>query len=111
MGYRTVVIVDNDRIDQAKDNPEFGTNFYNMVLAGARKWSTARPSVTDGVCTVVEQNHADVVNLLLVNSLHAESLAQTAHWYNPTKQLDMLRAAALKLGYRLTKIPESQLPD
>lgn len=96
-------------IDEARNNPSFGKHFYDMITAGH---SVLPPHNTiRQICSVVEQSHADVVNLLLVDSLKATSLTQRRDWNNPSIQLDILKDAAQKLGYRLTKLPKSQQED
>lgn len=96
MGFRTVVIINNDRLDAIQDPV-----LKDAVLGW---WSRGnQPIRWAGPYNVVEQCHADVVSLLKVDSLQATLMASDNGWYLEDNGLRLLKDAADKLGYRLVR--------
>jgi hypothetical protein len=95
MGFRTIVIINNDQLDQIQDP---------VLKQAVLRWWSPRDTISRwaGPYQVVEQCHADQVSLLLVDSLNAE-LIGTSYWGHPDIKLDALKDAADKAGYRLVK--------
>ena len=97
MGYRTVVILENDEQENWMYYPELGKK-----IAAAKY---ARNRLFDGG-SVVECVHADEQTLAILDSYHFYPLA-SSHWdsHESTNdiKLKMLEAAAKELGYTLTR--------
>ena len=96
MGYRTVVVLNNDHNWQA--DPGLGKKIQN---AADNFYQTGKECWFDGG-NVVQVCHADVKSVMIVDSLCAKQIT-TVHY--TTTDIDAIRAAAEKLGYRLSKIP------
>lgn len=106
MGYRTLVILYNDQASQWENDPELGKKI-------ARAMSHAMGATRDrdshlGYGQVVECAHADTQTLGIVNCYDFKPVAH-GHWYrgqaDEAMQLQLLKDAADKLGFRLTKKP------
>lgn len=106
MGFRTLVMLYNDQASQWENDPELGKKI-------ARAMSGAMGSTRDREChlgygQVVECAHADTQTLGIVNSYDFKPIAH-GHWHrgqsDEAMQLQLLKEAAEKLGYRLTRMP------
>lgn len=101
MGFRTVVILNNDRYGEWSKDPELGGKI-------ARAMNDIRGSAAhlDGMGRVVECCHADTQTLAVIDSLVYTPLAYDL-WVRNEKetqaQLKLIRQAADKLGYRLVR--------
>jgi hypothetical protein len=104
MRFQTLVVINNDRIHEAKNNLELGNELYNAVCRA----STISP--TDfgrGMGSVYQPNHADQCSLLVFGNLQVQELTTTYGYPgNRELQLRLLRLAADRLGYRLHRKPE-----
>lgn len=107
MGWRTILILNNDNLDILSSDQDIGRKIYRAVLQKA-----TRESVDLGpLGVVVEQSHADVAKLLVVGkdgTFGVEGLATLAYSHqdkNPI--LTLLTAAAAELGYDLIKKSDS----
>lgn len=100
MGFRTVVIVSNDRFDEIQDP---------VLKDLIQRWWGDRESLRymTGPYRVVEQEHCDHSSLLAVQHLNAKFMGST-HWDNKDHDLALLKDAAERLGYRLVKKPSSK---
>jgi DNA polymerase/3'-5' exonuclease PolX len=99
MGFRTVVILNNDLAHLWSKDPELGSSIFHTNSAGDIK----------NYGSVIECVHADAQSLMVVESLSAKTLAQTWWWPNEIDmELTLLKEAAEKLGYRLSKIPSKK---
>ena len=97
MGYRTVVILENDEQNVWKNDPELGKKISeaqhrNHLFTGG---------------SVVEVTHADNQTLAILDSYHFYPLA-SSHWNEHENdihdiKLKMLEKAANELGYTLTR--------
>lgn len=98
MGFRTVVVLVNDRTGDWANDPNLGQHIaHAMNMPGDRHLGYGR---------VVECAHADVQTLGILHDYQFTPLAHN-HWH-PTQEasgleLRMLQQAAEKLGYRLMK--------
>jgi hypothetical protein len=100
MGFRTVVILNNDLAHEWQKDPELGRKIFNSTL------SPLYHRFTYG--NVVECIHADTQTIGIIDSLDFTPLAYDSWTRNETPQeveLKMIKAAAEKLGYRLVKKP------
>jgi hypothetical protein len=104
MRFQTLVVINNDRIHEAKNNLELGNELYNAVCRA----STISP--TDfgrGMGSVYQPSHADQCSLLVFGNLQVQELTATYGYPNNRDlQLRLLRLAADRLGYRLHRKPE-----
>lgn len=105
MGYRTTIIINNDRADILQTDADIGRKIYSAVLGYCLKHEGSFGPLGE----VVEQAHADTVKLIVIGkngSFTAEELA--ANPYNPKNvnvELALLKEAADRLGYHLVKSP------
>jgi hypothetical protein len=104
MGYRTIVIFDNDRLHDWSNDPELG----NKIATAMNHVNTLKADFHGGV--VVECTHADTKTLAVVDSFEFHPVAGD-YWTSKVTDkdgitLNLLRRAAAVLGYRLAKIPE-----
>ena len=107
MGFRTVVVLSNDRAHEWENDPELGRK---IMHAGSMKScgypERARDELPYG--TVLEQVHADTQTVAILDGYSGEAMAHT-HWFqNQTdeqRDLACLKALAEKLGYRVSKTP------
>ena len=107
MGLRTVVVLNNDRSREWENDPELGKKIMragSMVSAGYG--DTARREFLYG--EVVEQVHADVQTLIVADGYGGKHMVRT-YWYrnqsNESRDLELLRKLAEKMGYNLHKKP------
>jgi hypothetical protein len=96
MGFRTVVVVSNDRLDEITDQ------VLKDAILGWWGTSDASRRYMQGPYRVVEQVHCDHASLLAVNHLDAKELG-SSYWDNKDLELDLIKDAAERLGYRLVK--------
>ena len=99
MGYRTVVVLNNDTASNWSDDPLLGRHIRN-AMHEKRSFSNYGK--------VIECEHADTNTLMVLNSLNGTALAHTLWHQGQTDEgaaVALLMQAAQKLGYRLTKIP------
>lgn len=96
MGYRTVVVLNNDEAHNWGKDPELGSK----ILAASHR---------TGVFTggkVVECVHADEQSLVVLDSLSSYCLA-TSHWNMGEDQVDvqlkLLEQAAADFGFELRR--------
>lgn len=92
MGFRTVIIINNDHLDQVND-PVLKT----AVLA---HWGER--DVRAGPYRLVEQVHTGTDSLIHVKHLAGDRIA-TANWDHPESRLQLLKEAADAMGYKLIK--------
>ena len=98
MGFRTVVMLNNDQAHEWQNDPLLG----QKIVAGMNHISDEVGSISDmGYGRVVECQHADTVTLVRLGFYKRfEPLAYGSY---KTDNLDLLKEAAATLGYRLVK--------
>jgi len=109
MGFRTVVVLNNDLTNEWENDPELGRKIFlaaSMSQFGGDK-DRARRTFPYG--ETIEQVHADTQTVAFLDGYGGKAVAWS-HWYrNQTedqKNLAMLKALADKLGYRVSKKPK-----
>lgn len=98
MGYRTVIILNNDLSSSWMDDSELGSKIWSS------SGSCGRISFPYG--SIVEQVHADVQSLVILDSLQSDIIAHTSWYRNQSKEqrdLNLLERMAEKMGYKLIK--------
>lgn len=107
MGYRTVVVLNNDLAHEWSKDPQLGERIQREIQFGQ---SDAQRPVggLNQFGTVAECTHADVQSLMIVDSLRATTVARG--WFQSgetTVQVceKLLRELAAHCGYNLVKKP------
>jgi hypothetical protein len=103
MGYNTTVIVNNDALNEIRDDKNFGEKVYNAALGITNE---RKPIGVDSGChcsaaTVIETHHADRIKLIAVGGNYATDLGDVGN-YSATPEA-MLKSFAESLGYRVVK--------
>lgn len=102
MGFRTVVILNNDVAHEWATDPELG----KRIDAAAGRSQTETHTGYFKYGNVVEVAHADVQTLGIIDS-HQFTPLTHANWYHgqqaTERDLRLLKDAADKLGYRLVR--------
>ena len=109
MGYRTVVILNNDLSSQWSNDADLGKK---IMRAGNEAASSKDPERSHfGYGRVVECAHADVQTVGIIDSLTLVPLTH-GHWRAQEAQEDlklrMLKEAARAMGYRIVKLPKEK---
>jgi hypothetical protein len=101
MGYRTVVILNNDLSSSWQNDPMLGKKISDAagnLFASKKGWFDAG--------NVLEVAHADTNTLAVIESFSMDVLARS-NWHadiDPTvRAVDLVRDAADRLGYKLVK--------
>jgi hypothetical protein len=96
MGFRTLVLINNDHDDLLRDDPNVGNRIYEAVSGYQLRHSGQ----------VVEQAHADVVRLAIIgeNGLFEVNTIATTYSNNTDQRLELLRTFADQMGYALKKL-------
>lgn len=111
MGFRTVVVLNNDQSHEWENDPELGKKIF--LAASAKTFSgeheAARKFFPYG--QVVEQVHADTQTLAVFDGYSGQAVSH-AHWYrgqtDQEKNLALLKALADQMGYRMIKKPTKE---
>lgn len=108
MGFRTVVMLNNDASNEWSKDPELGAKILQaMSYAGRKDDFYGSNSRLGRYGQVVECTHADTQTLVKLDHYTGfEPLAYTTRTFGPSTEDDMillLKQAADKLGYRLAK--------
>ena len=105
MGYRTVVILNNDESSDWRKDEKLGDLISQASCGVHHQPKGFRYG------TVVECVHADTQTIGILNTLCFETI-EHGHWSraetNEQMTLKMIKMAAEKIGYRLSKIPEKR---
>lgn len=106
MGFRTIVVLNNDRANEWANDPTLGQQIQGAMNHAMGVKYDPRQALEGGYGNVASCQHADVQMLVAVNHFSVEKLA-TTHWHSGQKpdevSLNLLREAAEKLGYKLVK--------
>ena len=104
MGFRTLVVFNNDRASTWEIDPDLGKKIARDMF----KYGEERTSLEQIGGKVVECVHADLQTLVIADGYDARPVAHT-HWYRGQSQADqelaLLHELANKLGYRVSKKP------
>ena len=102
MGYRTVVVLNND--SHWAGDPNLGKKIHH---AAAEAVYAKKASFEHG--SIAECQHADVQTIGVINSLEFSAIGHSG-WRPGESDHEMkvrlLKDAAAELGYRVSKIPE-----
>lgn len=110
MGYRTVVILENDRSNEWMYDPELGRKIHHaasFAFSGASADYDSNRRI--GYGTVVECAHADVQSMIVLDGYNADPVSSSIWRPNDNlraMKLRLLREAADKLGFRIVKKSE-----
>lgn len=109
MGYQTIVVINNDRIHEAKDYPSLGTELYQAVSSSVVH---GRAPFGRGIGEVWLSSHADQCSLLVLGSLQLKEITAVYNRSHDVEKLEtqimLLKLAAERLGYRLHRIKSSK---
>lgn len=98
MGFRTVVVLSNDRAHEWENDPELGRKIF---LGAARAAEYDFP-----YGEIVEQVHADTQTLAVLDGYGGRPVAYT-YWHKDQKvgdvNLALLKDLAARMGYRVLK--------
>lgn len=107
MGFRTVVMLNNDQTHNWSADPKLGEKIHRAMATGYGRPTSEASDF--GYGRVVECVHADTQTLAVLDSCrnfmpltHTTCLGKQ-HPEHPEGTLQLLKDAAAKLGYRLTK--------
>lgn len=105
MGFQTLVVINNDRIHEARKNTELGTQLYNAV---GRASIDSPTDFGHGIGSIYRPSHANQCSLLVFGNLQVQEIAAVYGGYpgNTELQLRLLKQAAARLGYRLHRKTE-----
>lgn len=106
MGFRTVVVLINDLAHEWENDPELGRKIF---MAASMKQCGGGEGLQYG--TTIEQVHADTQTVAFLDGYRGTAMAHR-HWYNgqteDQKNLELLKALAERLGYRVVKKPNTE---
>jgi hypothetical protein len=106
MGFRTVVVLNNDLANEWENDPELGKKIFHA--ASAKQWGGKNDQAYFQYGDTIEQVHADTQTVAFLDGYGGKAVAHY-HWYcgqtEEQKNLQMLKALADKLGYRVSKKP------
>lgn len=108
MGFRTVVMLNNDTSHEWANDPELGSKIQSaMSYAGRKNDFYGSNSRLGRYGQVVECVHADTQTLVRLDHYTGfEPLAYTSRTFGPSTdddKLELLKKAASEMGYRLVK--------
>ena len=110
MGYRTVVVFNNDQASTWENDPELG----KKIARDMQRYSTSVNRINYTPLeliggSVLECVHADVQTLAILDGYDGRPVACT-HWYRGQTEADqelaLLKELADKLGYRISRKPK-----
>lgn len=106
MGFRTLVLLHNDRTSEWEKDPELGRKIMIGMNHTHDKDHFGPANLDYG--RVVECTHADTQTLAVIDSYHFDALAH-GHWHqgqtHEQRDLALLKQLAAKMGYSLRKNP------
>lgn len=105
MGYRTVVVLSNDLQHDWQSDAELG---QKIARAASKRFSSDDGGRFD-FGNVVSVEHTDTQQLLVLDSMAAETIAYKSWGRSDTPEaikLELLKRAADELGFRLSKKPK-----
>jgi hypothetical protein len=100
MGFRTVVVLNNDQAHEWENDPTLGRKIWLAAASNGREWLPYGD--------IVEQVHADTQTLAVLDGYSGWPVAYT-HWNrgqtDEVRNLALLKELADKMGYRVSKKP------
>ncbi len=109
MGFRTIVVLNNDQCGAWSNDPQLGARIRD-AMNHATGFPLPPAAALENYGSVVACQHADVQMLCAVTHFQVKPLAYS-HWSSgqksPEVELALLKEAAAKLGYRLAKMPST----
>jgi hypothetical protein len=106
MGFRTIVGLNNDFAHEWQHDPKLGDKIWEASCRMNRQPNQFDNEFRFG--QVIEQVHADTQTVFIAEHYGGQALVH-GHWYrNQTpeqRNLELLKAFADKLGYRVSKKP------
>lgn len=103
MGFRTVVVLNNDQAHEWENDPTLGRQIW-MAASTMDREDRGIHALRYG--QVVEQVHADIQTVAFLDGYGGKAITHS-FWYRgqseEQKNLEMLKALAEKLGYRVSK--------
>lgn len=104
MGFRTVVVLNNDQAHEWQKDPELGNKIFHA--ASMKQWDRIGFEDRFQYGDTIEQVHADTQTIAFLDGYGGKAMAHS-HWYRgeteEQKNLKMLKALADSLGYRVVK--------
>jgi hypothetical protein len=102
MGYNSTLVILNDALHEIEKDKDFGKKVHDAVITVNR----GKPvDISSGfhcnAATVIETHHADQISLIAVGGNCGQDFGYVGNYRS--KPLDMLKALADKLGYRIVK--------
>lgn len=108
MGFRTVVVLNNDQAHEWENDPELGKKIW---LGASMKGYQNHPDRHFQYGEVVEQVHADTQTLAVLDGYGGKPVAYT-HWHrgqsDEVRNLALLKELADKMGYLISKKPKKK---
>ena len=108
MGFRTVVVLNNDLAHEWENDPTLGRQIWMAACTMGRE-DQGIHALRYG--QVIEQVHADTQTVAFLDGCGGKAVAHY-HWYcgqtEEQKNLQLLKTLADKLGYRVSKKPENK---
>jgi len=108
MGFRTVIVLNNDQANEWENDPELGRKIF--LAASMSQFSNDRDRARNMLPygETIEQVHADTQTVAFLDGYGSKAVAH-GFWHRgqteEKKNLAMLKALADKLGYRVSKKP------
>lgn len=107
MGFRTVVVLNNDLAHKWENDAELGKKIFHAAsLKGWGRLDKFEDRFQYG--DTIEQVHADTQTVAFLDGYSGKAMAYS-HWFRgqteDQKNLNMLKSLADTLGYRVVKKP------
>jgi len=105
MGFRTVVVLSNDKAHEWQNDPQLGNKIFHCATMKTFGAGEREPYFPYG--EIVEQVHADTQTVAFLDGYGGTAMV-TRSWYhgqtNDEKNENLLKALAAQLGYKVSKI-------
>jgi hypothetical protein len=111
MGYNTAAMFLNDAIDGLKRDPDIGHKIYEAIIMADRPGNRERGYTDFSISNhcnggmVIPSRHADEVQIVAVGGNYMKRLGYS-YWTRMDDPVEMCKALADQLGYRLVKKAE-----
>lgn len=106
MGFRTVVVLNNDQASTWENDPELGKKIARDMFRSVEERYTPLELIGGKVLECV---HADTQTLAVLDGYGGKPVAYT-HWNrgqtDEARNLALLKELADKMGYRISKKPK-----